>query len=324
MLYNAEFALQRINGELLLLEFGDNPRELYEPLRYILGLGGKRLRPMLTLLACSMFEENYFKALKPALAIEVFHNFSLIHDDIMDQATVRRGKPTIHQKWDVPTAILSGDVALVEAYKLMMEVEDNLKMKAFRLFSQVAKEVCEGQQSDMLFEKKEKVSVGEYMQMIRLKTAVLLGFSLQIGALVGGASDSDAEKLKSFGQNIGLAFQIKDDYLDSFGDGLKVGKTIGGDIRVNKKTYLFTKSLELGNHEASNRLLELYSREDNSDQKVNEVLEIYTHLNIQEECEKEIFNLYNLSISNLTGLKTNMHKTARLRRFADELIERVF
>ncbi|MBC7388062.1 MAG: polyprenyl synthetase family protein [Opitutaceae bacterium] len=323
MLYNAEFALQRINGELLLLELGDNPRELYEPLRYILGLGGKRLRPMLTLLACSMFSEDFTKALKPALAIEVFHNFSLIHDDIMDQALVRRGKPTVHEKWDIPTAILSGDVALVEAYKLMIQVEDNLKMKAFSLFSQVAKEVCEGQQMDMLFEKKEKVSVAEYMEMIRLKTAVLLGFSLQIGGLVGGSTDSDAEKLKSFGQNIGLAFQIKDDYLDSFGDGPKVGKTIGGDIRVNKKTFLFTKSLEIGNSEASKRLLELYSKEDNSDQKVHEVLEIYKHLNIKEECEKEIFNLYNQSISNLIGIKADMHKTARLRRFADELMERV-
>lgn len=320
MLFTPEKALERINGELLLLDFGDRPAELYEPLHYILSLGGKRLRPMLALMAANLYTEDYEKALKPALAIEVFHNFSLIHDDIMDQAPVRRGQPTVHTKWDTPTAILSGDVALVEAYKLIMQVPAELKDKAFDLFSQTAKEVCEGQQIDMLFEKREQVSVSEYMEMIRLKTAVLLGFSLQIGALIGGASDEEAKKLRSFGEEIGIAFQVKDDYLDAYGTAEKVGKAIGGDIVVNKKTFLYTKALEIADEKTATELLNLYS--SNSESKVMDVMAIYDRLKIAEETELVIDALYHSAIKNLIGLSPGIFKTSKLKAFADNLMGR--
>lgn len=323
MLFTPEKALERINGELLLLDFGTNPAELYEPLHYIISLGGKRLRPMLALMAAHLYTDDYEKALKPALAIEVFHNFSLIHDDIMDQASVRRGKPTVHTKWDTPTAILSGDVALVEAYKLMMQVEDKLKLKAFDLFSQTAKEVCEGQQIDMLFEKRATVNVDEYMEMIRLKTAVLVGFSLQIGALAGGASDDEAQKLRSFGEDIGLAFQVKDDYLDAYGEASKVGKAIGGDILVNKKTYLYTKALEIADKKTADELVNLYnSTSIDSSEKVAKVMAIYNQLNIAKETELVIEELYNRAIKNLIGLSPGIFKTAKIKAFADNLMGR--
>lgn len=323
MLFTPEKALERINGELLLLDFGTNPAELYEPLHYIISLGGKRLRPILTLMAAHLYTDEFTKALKPALAIEVFHNFSLIHDDIMDQASVRRGKPTVHTKWDTPTAILSGDVALVEAYKLMMQVGDQLKTKTLELFSQTAKEVCEGQQIDMLSEKKATVNVDEYMEMIRLKTAVLIGFSLQIGALAGGASDEEAIKLRSFGEDIGLAFQVKDDYLDAYGEASKVGKAIGGDIVVNKKTYLYTKALEIADEKTTEELVNLYnSKSINPTEKIEKVMAIYNRLNIANETELVIEGLYGRAMKNLVGLSPGIFKTARLKAFADNLIGR--
>jgi len=323
MLFSSEKALQRINSELLLLEFGNRPAELYEPLYYIFSLGGKRLRPLLTLMACHLYEENFEKSLKPALAIEVFHNFSLIHDDIMDQANVRRGKPTVHTKWDIPTAILSGDVALVEAYKLIMEVDENLKTKAFSLFSKTAKEVCEGQQLDMLFEKRQQVSVAEYMEMIRLKTAVLLGFSLQIGALVGGASEEEASKLRSFGENIGLAFQVKDDFLDAYGQASKIGKTIGGDIVANKKTYLYTKAMELADDKTAKELGAIFENQKLAvDDKVKTVMAIYDQLQIEKETKILMEELYVRAVKNLSGLSPGIMKIAKLKAFADELMGR--
>ena len=323
MLFSLEKALQRINGEILLLDFGNQPAELYEPLYYIFSLGGKRLRPLLTLMACKLYDENFEKALKPALAIEVFHNFSLIHDDIMDQAPVRRGKPTVHTKWDVPTAILSGDVALVEAYKLMMQVDGSLKMKAFELFSKTAKEVCEGQQLDMLFEKREKVTVEEYMEMIRLKTAVLLGFSLQIGALVGGASEEEASKLRNFGETIGLAFQVQDDYLDAYGQASKVGKTIGGDIVANKKTYLYTKAMELADDKTAHELSSIFENQKlDANDKVKKVMAIYDQLQIEKETKSLMEELYVRAVKNLSGLSPGIMKIAKLKTFADELMGR--
>ncbi len=323
MPFYSERALQRINGEVLLLEFGQHPAELYEPLHYILGLGGKRLRPMLTLLACSLYDPEYEKALPPALAVEVFHNFSLIHDDIMDNAALRRGNPTVHTKWDMPTAILSGDMALVEAYKLVMQVRDDLKIKAFELFSEMAKAVCEGQQLDMLFEKREQVGLEEYMEMIRLKTAVLLGFSLQIGALVGGASEKEAEKLRLFGEQIGLAFQVKDDYLDAFGEVSKLGKQIGGDIVANKKTFLYVKVLELADAQTAAELQKLYMESHgHHDEKISKVMEIYHAWAIASETEKEIERLYAGAMEQLKGLSPGIFATSQLKKFADTLMQR--
>lgn len=322
MSFTIEKALQRINGEIALLELGEQPSELYVPLHYILGLGGKRLRPMLTLLACSLYSDDYEKALRPAIGVEVFHNFSLIHDDIMDQARLRRGKQTVHEKWDTPTAILSGDVALVEAYKLIFEVEDVLKAKAFTLFSQTAKEVCEGQQWDMLFEKRERVSVAEYVDMIRLKTAVLLGFSLQLGALIGGASEEEANKLRLFGEDIGLAFQIKDDYLDTYGEGEKVGKQIGGDILAGKKTYLYVKALELADDKTTAALHKAYITADPA-KKVAHVKAIFDQLELAKATEQAIEELYARAIKRLSGLTPGIFKTAKLKQFADGLMQRV-
>jgi geranylgeranyl diphosphate synthase type II len=318
-----ERALQRINAEILLLEFGQHPAELYEPLHYILGLGGKRLRPMLVLLACSLYDEEYEKALPPAMAVEVFHNFSLMHDDIMDQASVRRGSPTVHTKWNMPTAILSGDMALVEAYKLVLQVREDLKIKTFDLFSQMAKEVCEGQQLDMVFEGREKVLLPEYMEMIRLKTAALLGFSLQMGALVGGASDAEAKKLRLFGEDLGLAFQVKDDYLDAYGDAAKVGKQIGGDILANKKTFLYIKALELSDDRTAKELQTLYfDKSQDPTRKVQRVMSIYETLNIARETEKEIERLYGEGMKQLQGLSPGIFATAQLKKFADSLMQR--
>jgi geranylgeranyl diphosphate synthase, type II len=320
--FNPQAVLQRINGEILLLEFGEHPVELYEPLHYIMSLGGKRLRPMLTLLACHLYSDDFEKAMKPALAIEVFHNFSLIHDDIMDQAPVRRGQPTVHTKWDTPTAILSGDVALVEAYKLLIQVDESVRMKAFDLFSKTAKEVCEGQQLDMLFEKREQVGLTDYMEMIRLKTAVLLGFSLQIGSLIGGASEEEAEKLRLFGEGIGLAFQVKDDYLDAYGHSEKVGKTIGGDIMANKKTFLFAKAMEIADTDTAEQLQTLYTDKTNPKTKVAKVMEIYQGLEIEKETVIKIESLYHNAMKQLVGLSPGTYKMATLKRLADSLIER--
>lgn len=322
MSFHFERALQRINGEIHLLEFGKHPAELYEPLHYILSLGGKRLRPLLALLACSLYDEDYEKALKPALAIEVFHNFSLIHDDIMDQASLRRGQPTVHVRWDMPTAILSGDMALVEAYKLVMEVPDELKGKVFGLFSKMATEVCEGQQLDMLFEKRENVSLEEYLEMIRLKTSVLVGFSVQLGALIGGASDEEASRLRSFGEQIGLAFQIKDDYLDTFGVAATTGKQVGGDIIANKKTFLYIKALELADKKTANELSSLFKGNEPSATKVQKVIAIYNKLNIAPEAEAEINKLYQSALKQLVGLSPGIYATASLKRLADGLINR--
>lgn len=324
MSFRVDQALERINGELLLLEFGTHPLDLYEPIHYTLGLGGKRLRPLLTLLTCSLYDKDYEKALKPALGIEVFHNFSLIHDDIMDQASIRRGQPTVHERWDTPTAILSGDVALVEAYQLILQVSDDLKWQAFDLFSRMAKNVCEGQQLDMQFEKKDIVATGEYMHMIRLKTAVLLGFSLQLGALIGGASEEEANKLRLFGEEIGLAFQVKDDFLDAFGDATKVGKQIGGDIAANKKTFLFVKALELAEEHDAQALLSLYTDKNlDTSTKVHKTMELYQQLNLQEETEKEIERLYQGALKQLIGLSPGIFETAKLKRFAEQLMDRV-
>jgi len=323
MSFRIDQALERINGELLLLEFGTHPLDLYEPIHYTLGLGGKRLRPMLALLTCSLYDKDYEKALMPALGIEVFHNFSLIHDDIMDQASIRRGQPTVHERWGTPTAILSGDVALVEAYQLILQVPEALKWKAFELFSLMAKGVCEGQQLDMQFEKENIVSTGEYIQMIRLKTAVLLGFSMQLGALIGGASDEEANKLRLFGEEIGLAFQVKDDFLDAFGDAAKVGKQIGGDIAANKKTFLFVKALELAEESDAQLLLGAYSEKSlDSAAKIERVIKLYERLHLLEETEKEIERLYQNAIKQLAGLSPGIFETAKLKRFAEQLMGR--
>src|SRR5690606_31980665 len=214
------------------------PKSLYDPLHYILSLGGKRIRPILTLAAAQMFSDNYKAAMPQSIAIEMFHNFSLIHDDIMDKAPLRRGKTTVHKKWNTNTAILSGDLLLIKAYEQLAQCKPNYLPEILHVFNKTATQVCEGQQFDMDFETAQTVTVNNYLEMIRLKTAVLLGCSLQIGAIIGAANQNDAQNCYTFGENLGIAFQLMDDYLDAFGNPEKFGKQVGGDILANKKTYL--------------------------------------------------------------------------------------
>jgi len=231
------------------------PVNLYEPADYILSLGGKRLRPVFVLIGCSLFDSKPEKALKTAMAVEIFHNFTLLHDDIMDNADIRRGKPTVHVKYNANTAILTGDVMMIQAYQYLLDNEDPILVKSLMdIFNKMAFEVCEGQQLDMDFESRDDVSIDEYIKMITLKTSVLLAASLQLGAVIGGASTTDQNHLYEFAKNFGIAFQLQDDILDTFGEASAVGKKIGGDILQNKKTYLYLKALELADAEENTKL----------------------------------------------------------------------
>ncbi|SFC06417.1 geranylgeranyl diphosphate synthase, type II [Flexibacter flexilis DSM 6793] len=271
------------------LEYGQNPPELYEPIRYLMNLGGKRLRPLLTLLSYRLWEKDYKTVLMPAMAVEVFHNFTLMHDDIMDNAPLRRGKATVHEHWNTNVAILSGDVMLVKAYEMMLHLPANQLHKALTLFSKCAAEVCEGQQLDMNFEHKASVSQAEYIEMIRLKTAVLLGFSLELGALAAGASEQDQIRMREFGTLIGIGFQLTDDLLDVYGDSAKFGKFVGGDIVANKKTFLLLEALNTADPTQKQTLthwLTLQNFEKN--EKVAAVTDIYNQLNIKEKTQEKI------------------------------------
>jgi geranylgeranyl diphosphate synthase type II len=268
---------------------GGAPQELYEPITYILNLGGKRIRPLLSLLAYGLYRNDPEKILSQSAAIEVFHNFTLMHDDIMDDAPLRRGQATVHEKWNSSTAILSGDVMLVKAYELLLETEPTLLKEIIHLFNKTAAEVCEGQQLDMNFEGYKTVSEADYINMIRLKTAVLLGLSLQLGALLAGASKSDAQRLYDFGMNIGVGFQLKDDLLDVFADQAKFGKQVGGDIICNKKTFLLIKALELANGETAEKLnYWLNQTTFDKAKKVDAVKQVYAELGIKSLTEEKM------------------------------------
>ncbi len=263
-------------------KFEQTPVALYEPINYIFSLGGKRLRPLLLLMGYNLFGERVAEALPAAFAIEIFHNFSLLHDDIMDEAPLRRGKPSVHVKYNVNTGILSGDVMLIYAYQYLARLSALPRYaKIIELFNQLAIDVCEGQQYDMNFEAEEKVALSTYLKMIELKTAALIGGALGMGAVIGGASEKDMEQLMQFGRNIGIAFQIQDDILDTFGDPEKFGKKVGGDIVQNKKTFLFLKALEQADSTTQAELLSLYEvkKEDNT-QKISVVKGIFEDLKV--------------------------------------------
>lgn len=255
--------------------FPTQPEQLYDPLRYILSIGGKRIRPILSLMSCELFSEDPKKALGAALSVEYFHNFSLIHDDIMDQADVRRGKITVHKKWNSNVGILSGDALFVKAYQQLDHYDSEIFKSLTQLLSKTAIEVCEGQQYDVDFETLPQVRKEDYIEMIRLKTAVLLGASLKMGALIADASSADAELIYNFGISLGIAFQLQDDYLDSFGDAQHFGKRIGGDIINNKKTILFIEALERSDAATKQELLTLFANREDSEQKINHVKLIF-------------------------------------------------
>jgi geranylgeranyl diphosphate synthase, type II len=271
--------------------FPPEPASLYKPADYFLGVGGKRVRPVLCLMGNELFDEIHNEAYHAATAIELFHNFTLIHDDIMDNAPLRRGMQTVHEKYGTPTALLTGDVMLIVAYNYLNQIGSGSKEKIIHVFNKTAMEVCEGQQIDMDYEKRELVSMDEYFRMIELKTSVLLAASLQIGAIIGGAGESNQHHLYQFGRNLGLAFQLQDDFLDAFGDPIKFGKQVGGDIIANKKTFLLIKALEIATESESMRIRELMH--SNKESKVQEMLAIFKKSKIDKwamELKEEYIN----------------------------------
>jgi geranylgeranyl diphosphate synthase type II len=316
--------LQSIISEAVnKLAFPQYPAELYEPISYILSLGGKRMRPALLLMACDLFGGDIDEAIQPALAIEVFHNFTLMHDDIMDNAPLRRGKITVHERWNPNVGILSGDVMLVHGYKLMMQVKDSLLRPILDIFNTTAVGVCEGQQLDMEFEGRKKVSIDEYLNMIRLKTAVVLGGALKIGALIGGAGFKDADLLSSFGEHLGIAFQLQDDILDVYGDPEKFGKQVGGDIISNKKTYLLIKALELANETQANELGKwiAYPKFDNAE-KVNAITTLYNSMDVRKYAEEAMQTHADKAFEALDAISLPEDHKQYLRDFADGLLVR--
>ncbi|MBT3741199.1 MAG: polyprenyl synthetase family protein [Polaribacter sp.] len=300
-----------------------DPKNLYEPIDYILHLGGKRMRPILTLMAADIFSSNYKKALPAALAVEVFHNFTLVHDDIMDDAPLRRGKATVHEKWDISTGILSGDAMLILAYQYFENYEPIIFQKLAKLFSKTALEVCDGQQLDVDFETRKDVTIDEYINMIRLKTSVLVAAALKMGAIVAETNELDANLIYDFGLNLGLAFQLQDDYLDTFGDAATFGKQIGGDIIENKKTYLYLKALEVANEEDKQKLLFFYQQklEDNSI-KIAEVTRIFELNDMPVLIKDKIENYTEKAFNTLSKMSISQENKENLKNFGLWLMNR--
>jgi len=299
------------------------PASLYEPIDYILTLGGKRLRPVLTLMSADFFGGNYKQALDASLAVEMFHNFSLVHDDIMDNAPLRRGHQTVHEKWDVNTGILSGDAMLILAYQLFETYEPKIFMQLAVLFSKTALEVCEGQQYDVDFETRNDVTISQYIKMIEYKTAVLIGASLQMGAIIADASQSCQEKIYAFGKNLGIAFQLQDDYLDAFGNPLTFGKQVGGDIIANKKTFLYLTALQKSTPAEAQELSSLFATmPKDPSEKITAVKEIFVCSGAAKATEDEIARYTNTSISLLQDIKISQQHKDTLKSFADFLMNR--
>jgi geranylgeranyl diphosphate synthase type II len=298
------------------------PRNLYEPVDYIIGLGGKRLRPILTLMAAEIFDSSYDKALPAALAVEMFHNFSLVHDDIMDDAPLRRGHETVHEKWNINTGILSGDAMLILAYRYFEAYEPEVFRDLAKLFSKTALEVCEGQQWDVDFETRDDVTIPEYLQMIAYKTAVLVGAAMKMGAIISGTLTENCDAVYDFGCSLGIAFQLQDDYLDAFGDPETFGKQVGGDIIENKKTYLYLKALEFAKGEKE-QLLHLYAinPNDNTD-KIASVKEIFKSTGAAEATQNAIRDYTFKAFATLGKMKVSEEKKLMLRTFGENLMGR--
>lgn len=313
------------NTYLEAQHFDFKPAGLYDPVRYILGLGGKRLRPVVLLLSHQLFDADYQRAFPAAAAVELFHNFTLVHDDIMDEAPLRRGQPTVHQQFDPNRAILSGDVMLVHAYRYLLQLPPSAAAlnTSLNVFTQTAIEVCEGQQMDMDFENRINVSTAEYLKMIELKTSVLVGAAMKIGALLGGASAVQAQHLYEFGRTLGIAFQLQDDLLDAYGNPEKFGKQPGGDILQNKKTYLFLKAFELAASPQKQELLHWYSGSGFSEgEKIESVKNLFSALHIPTHTEKLKENYLQEALSHLYKLPSEKVKLQVFRDFAENLMNR--
>nr|WP_129729536.1 polyprenyl synthetase family protein [Parabacteroides goldsteinii] len=315
--------LQKIENEISQLSFEYPPKSLYDPIEYILSLGGKRIRPALALMACNLYRENVDNAINPALGIEVFHNFTLLHDDLMDKADKRRNKPTVHKVWNDNTAILSGDAMLIAAYQLIGKTEPEHLKEVFDLFTATALEICGGQQYDMEFESRTDVTEAEYIEMIRLKTAVLLACSLKTGAIMGGASKEDAMNLYEFGINIGLAFQLQDDLLDVYGDTATFGKNIGGDIICNKKTFLLIHAFELASIEQKQILKDWIGKESfNPAEKIKAITAIYNTLNLKDITTAKMQGYYDKAMEHLSALNVSPEKLTILKEVSNHLMYR--
>jgi geranylgeranyl diphosphate synthase, type II len=318
------YQYQEFISEYLLTQYETKePRNLYEPIHYIMKLGGKRMRPVLTLMSAEVFDANYDLALPAALAVEVFHNFSLVHDDIMDDAPLRRGNETVHEKWNVNTAILSGDAMLILAYQYFEKYSTDVFRELAKLFSKTALEVCEGQQWDVDFETRDDVSISEYLKMIEYKTAVLVAAAMKMGAIVAETSVKNAELIYDFGLNLGLAFQLQDDYLDCFGNPETFGKQVGGDIIENKKTYLYLKAIEFGSTSEKEQLLHLFSihPKDNSD-KIESVKAIFNSSGASNATRQAIQDFTLKAFDTLQNISIDNEKKDILRSFGENLMGR--
>ena len=314
-----EVFLSYLKGKSLIKE----PKNLYEPVDYILQLGGKRIRPVLTLMAASIFSEDYKKALPAAFAIEMFHNFTLIHDDIIDDAPMRRGEKTVHEKWDLNTGVLSGDAMLILAYQHFENYAPAIFQKLAKLFSKTALEVCDGQQLDVDFETRNDVTIPEYIHMISLKTSVLIGAALKMGAIVSEANEEDTQKLYNFGFNLGIAFQLQDDYLDTFGDPLTFGKQVGGDIIENKKTYLYLKTLEVANASDQKTLIDLFNQKPiDSSEKIIVVKQLFEKNEISKHIKNQIANYTNAAFAILKTMHISDTAKKELKEFGVDLMGR--
>lgn len=321
---NIQSLQEIIDKELQQIQFPDQPKDLYEPIRYMLSVGGKRMRPVLVLMGCDAFSGNTGEAIPAAMAIEVFHNFTLLHDDIMDNAPLRRSKSTVHEKWNSSIAILSGDAMFVKACELMMQVNDKHIREVMNIFLRTSTEVCEGQQMDMNFEKETAVSITDYLKMIGLKTAVLLGCSLQIGAIIAGADVIQSKHLYEFGKNIGIAFQLQDDLLDVYGDAKKFGKQTGGDIIANKKTFLILKALEVAQaHQLFilNQWINNTIREEEQ-QKIEAIKNMFDILEVRKLAEQEMEKYCIRALQHLNALAVPAENKIALEKFAELLMVR--
>ena len=324
-MYTSDQLLLRVKSALSEVKLDNQPNELYKPISYTLDLGGKRIRPVMVLLACDLFGGDIEKAINSAIAIEIFHNFTLLHDDIMDNAPIRRGKETVFKKWNSNVAILSGDTMFAIAYKHLALSDRKVLQDVLEIFTQAAIEVCEGQQYDMNFESRNDVTIPEYIEMIRLKTSVLIAASLKTGAVIGGASEKDIENIYRFGEYVGLAFQLQDDLLDVFGEQKKFGKQIGGDIVTNKKTYLYIKALEEANDNDLNKLIHYFSSTSfENREKISAVTSIYTKLGVRESTTQLLRDYYNKALEHYSAISIDSSRKTILKIYSHQLINRDF
>ncbi len=321
---HAIYQYQEFIADYLQAQYEDKePKNLYDPIHYILDLGGKRMRPVLTLMSAEIFDADYNKALPAALAVEVFHNFSLVHDDIMDDAPLRRGKETVHEKWNINTGILSGDAMLILAYQYFEKYEPTIFRDLAKLFSKTALEVCEGQQWDVDFETRDDVTIAEYLKMIEYKTAVLVAAAMKMGAIIAETTEENANLIYEFGLNLGLAFQLQDDYLDAFGDPATFGKQVGGDIIENKKTYLYLKAVAYSPVEVVEQLLHLFSVHPNDNaEKISSVKAIFNSSGASKATQEAIQHFTFKAFETLEKLSISSDKKDQLRTFGENLMGR--